>query len=111
MIRSEIIWHPNGGRLVVAIPEWGMLIRCEQATDTFVEVIKRIGIERVKELKITTDGLHLVSTHDASYRTQRKVGKYYINIELSPGIMRRKLNEIAERLEILLYAEVFPQSK
>ena len=107
MIRSEIIWHPNGGRLVVAIPEWGMLIRCEQATDTFVEVIKRIGIERVEELEMRNGGLRLVSPLEPPHRTRRQVGEYYIDIELSPGIMRRKLNEIAERLEISLYAEVF----
>ena len=40
----EILWCPEGGRLVVTLPDCGTLIRCELATDTFVEAIKRIGI-------------------------------------------------------------------
>lgn len=108
MITSELLWHPNGGRLVVAMPEMGKLIRCKHAADTFVEVIKRIGIERVKEHEITIRDLRLVSTIDYPHRTQQQVGEYYINIELSPGIMRNKLHEIAELLEISLYAELFP---
>ena len=37
----EVLWTPNGGRLVVELPDYGVLIRCAIATDTFVEVIKR----------------------------------------------------------------------
>ena len=51
-MRLKVLWTPNGGRLVVAMPDRGVLIRCEQATDTFVETIKRIGIEEVKALNM-----------------------------------------------------------
>lgn len=110
---SEIIWHPNGGRLVVAIPESGMLIRCADATDTFVEVIKRIDIEPVVDMaNINVAGHPLVSTtcHPRGNR-QRRVGEHYITMGLSPEVMRTKLNQIAEYLEISLYAELFPRSE
>ena len=60
----EILWTPKGGRLVVTLPDYGTLIRCEQETDTFVEAIKRIGVERVKALGIEIVGIPLISTTD-----------------------------------------------
>ena len=100
----EVLWTPNGGRLVVTLPEDGILIRCEQATDTFVEVIKRIGIEQVAALP----NIEFVSTTEDPNRRQRKVGEYYITMGLNPRDMGRRLNQVAERLGISLYAELFP---
>lgn len=57
----EILWTSNGGRLVVELPDHGTLIRCELATDIFVEAIKRIGIERVKVLGIEVGSTPLIS--------------------------------------------------
>ena len=108
MITSEILWQPNGGRLVVAMPETGTLIRRERATDTFVEVIRKIGIERVEGLDITIRGTLLVSGINYPNITQRQVDEYYIVTYLSPEEMRSNLNQIAEQLGISLYAELFP---
>ena len=108
MITSEIRWHPNGGRLVVAMPESNTLIRCARATDTFVEVIKRIGIERVEGLGIKIASNPLISKSQDSDYTQRSVGEYYIAMGLNPEDMEKRLTEIAERLGISLYAELFP---
>ena len=105
---SEILWCPEGGRLVVTLPDDGILIRCQLATDTFVEVLKRIGLERVEGLDIEIAGIPLVSTTDYPDRPQRKVGEYYITMGLDPGNMRNKLGQIASELEISLYAELFP---
>ncbi len=107
----EILWCPNGGRLVVTIPERGTLIRCKRATDTFVEVIKRIGIERVKGLEIEIAGIPLVSTVDYPDRQQHQVDEYYITMGLAPADMSRRLRQIAARLEISLYAELFPRNR
>ena len=74
----------------------------------YVEAIKRIGIERVKALGIEIAGIPLISTTDDSNCPQRKVGEYYIRMGLAPGDMRSRLKQIAERLGILLYAELFP---
>ena len=105
----EVLWCPNGGRLVVELPDYGTLIRCELATDTFVEVIKRIDIERVKALEIEVGGIPLISTTESpNPPAQRKVGAYYITMGLAPESMRNKLNQIANGLGITLYAELFP---
>ena len=112
MITSEIIWHPNGGRLVVAMPERGILIRCEDATDTFVKVIKRIGIERVVGLDdIEIRGIPLVSTVHYPDRRQRRVSQHYITMGLNPRNMGRRLKQIADRLGISLYTELFPSTE
>ena len=78
----EVLWTPNGGRLVVELPDHGALIRCQNATDTFVEAIKRIGIERVKGLEIEIAGIPLISTTQYPDRAQHKVGEYYITMGL-----------------------------
>ena len=104
----EVLWTPNGGRLVVELPDYGALIRCEIATDTFVEVIKRIGIERVKNLDIKVGDNPLISTTESSNPpAQRKVGEYYITMGMAPESMATKLKHIAEHLNITLYAELF----
>ncbi len=106
----EVLWTPNGGRLVVELPDHGVLIRCEIATDTFVEVIKRIGIERVKELEIKVGDNPLISTTQfPNPPAQRQVGEYYITMGMDPASMARKLRQIAKRLDITLYAELFPK--
>lgn len=105
---SEILWCPNGGRLVVTLPDDRILIRCQLATDTFVEVIKRIGIKRVEELDIEIAGIPLVSTTNYPNRAQREVGTYYITMGLDPDNMGNRLRQIARELEIPLYAELFP---
>ena len=110
MITSEILWYPNGGRLVVAMPESNTLIRCARATDTFVEVIKRIGIERVEGLGIKIATNPLISKSQDSDHTQRRVGEYYIAMGLNPEDMGRRLNQVAERLGMSLYAELFPST-
>ena len=106
----EVLWTPNGGRLVVELPDHGALIRCELATDTFVEVIKRIGIERVKGLDIMVGDLPLISmTEYPTPPAQRKVGEYYITMGMAPESMATKLEQIANRLNITMYAELFPK--
>ncbi len=105
----EILWCPNGGRLVVTLPDRGILIRCRTAVDTFVEVIKRISIERVAELvEITIADNPLVSMTVYPGTPQKQVGEYYIITGLNPEAMQTKLRQIADRLDISLYTELFP---
>ena len=106
----EVLWTPNRGRLVVELPDHGTLIRCEQATDTFVEVIKRIGIERVNNLQMEIAGVPLILRAELPHPpAQRKVGEYYITMGMDPENMARKLRQIAACLEIPLHAELFPK--
>ena len=105
----EVLWASNGGRLVVELPDCGVLIRCKKATDTFVEVIKWIGIERVKNLEIKVRDNLLISTElFPNSLAQRKVGSYYITMGMAPEALAGKLSQIADRLNITLYAELFP---
>ena len=106
----EILWTPEGGRLVVTLPDYGTLIRCELATDTFVESIKRIGIERVKALEIEIGDVPLISMMAHPDVAQRKVDGYYIRMGMSPEDMATKLKQIAAQLNISLYAELFPST-
>ena len=57
------------------------------SSDTFVERIKRIGVERVEGLNIEIADIPLVSTVDYSGRAQRQVCAYYITMGLAPGDM------------------------
>ena len=107
---AEVLWTPNGGRLVVELPDHGALIRCQRATDTFVEAIKRIGIERVKNLGIEVGDTLLISTTESpNPPAQRKVGEYYITMGMAPEGIAIKLRQIADYLNVPLYAELFPQ--
>ena len=109
-MRIEVLWTPNGGRLVVELPDHGALIRCELATDTFVEAIKRIGIERVNDAQIEVGDVPLILNAEFPHPpAQRKVGKYYITMGMAPEELARKLRQITKRLEIPLHAELFPK--
>ena len=110
-MRLKVLWTPNGGRLVVAMPDRGVLIRCEQAIDTFVETIKRIGIEEVKALNMRAWRIPLISTTEYPQpHTQRKVGDYYIATNINPEGLATKFRQIADSLGIVLHAELFPSN-
>ena len=94
---SEILWYPNGGRLVVAMPETGTLIRCETAIKTFVEVIESIGREEVIRAGVTIRGTEVTWMIASNIR-----------LGLNPEGLASKLDEIAERLGISLCIELFP---
>ena len=53
------------------------------SSDTFVEKIKRIGVEQVEGLNIEIAGIRLVSTVGYLGRAQRQA--YYITMGLVPG--------------------------
>ena len=104
----EVLWASDGGRLVVELPDDGTLIRCRTAVDTFVEVIKRIGIERVKDLEMEVGNKPLISTEAfPNPPAQREVDGYYITMGMAPETLASKLDDIADRLNITLYAELF----
>ena len=97
MMTSGILWYPHGGRLVAAMPDTGTLIRCETAIKTFVEAIKRIGIEDVRGLE-KISGPELISMIESN-----------TPLGLSPEGLKTKLTQIAERLGISLCIELFPR--
>ncbi|MCG9126233.1 type I restriction enzyme HsdR N-terminal domain-containing protein [Candidatus Poribacteria bacterium] len=84
----------------------GEIIELEDGIETFVEVIDKIGIERVKELNITRNSIPLISTSKDDEREQHKRGEYYIVSGLSSKNKERTLNLIAEELKIDLTVEL-----
>ena len=72
--------------------------------DTFIEVIKKIGIERVKELDKYEAKIPLVADNEVPDKAQRKVetdtGTYYIFSGLAITRMKRILDDIVDRLNL-----------
>ena len=87
--------------LGVEMPD-GTWISENTGIDTFIEVIKAIGIEKVKELDLPVNGVPLIANCDYDGKAQRKVetetGTYYIVSGTDRGKKKRILDEIADRL-------------
>ena len=90
-------------RFVVTMPD-GERIDYPVAADTFAEVIEKLGIERVEEVKPK-----LLSTSN-TYRNFRKRGRYYININLDNDQKKNILENIAEALGVRLQVETFAKN-
>lgn len=84
----------------------GDKINHSRSVDTFVEVIERLGIERVRNLnKVYLTPLISTSKHHTY--NQRKSGRYYIMTNTSTKVKERLLKEIASELgESLLKVEI-----
>ena len=77
----------------------GETIAERNGTDTFVEVIRRIGIDRVYNLDVDW-----VTTSEPSQK-HRKVGKYYIKTHGSTDNLKSRLEEVGSRLGVQLTIE------
>ena len=81
----------------------GRWISEDTAIDTFIEVIKALGIEKVKNLGLFVNGIPLVADCDYPDKAQRKVeietGTYYIVSGTNTEKKKRILDNIAVWLE------------
>ena len=81
----------------------GRWISEDTAIDTFIEVIKALGIEKVKNLGLFVNGIPLVTDCDYPDKAQRKVetetGTYYIVSGTNTVTKKRILDDIAVQLE------------
>ena len=84
----------------------GEVIEREDGNVTFSDVIEKLGIEQVKDLKIIRNSIPLISTSKDRDRAQHQRGKYYIVSGLSAKNMQRTLDQIAAKLEIDLKVEL-----
>lgn len=86
-------------RLVVTMPN-GEIIEHSKIKDTFVEVIEKLGVEKVKALGIYRGGIPLIATskHPNCYQTQS--GSYYILRGMATVDKRRDLLKIAKGLDL-----------
>ena len=84
----------------------GDVIEYADGIDTFVEVIEKLGIERVKDLNIIRNSIPLISTVKDPERGQHQRGRYYIVSGLSTQNKKSTLDRIAKELEIDLKVEI-----
>lgn len=90
--------------------EDGTWISEDKAIDTFIEVIKAVGIEEVKKLDLPVNGISLIEDRDYDGKAQRKVeteeGTYYIVSGTNTVTKKSILDDIAARLNVdmIVYA-------
>ncbi len=104
---------PNGDdnrptHLVVTMPN-GEKIAHSNASDTFVEVIRKLGKVKVKNLNKMYNNRPLISTSDNPTYTTRKLGKYFIITHFATQRKKRILEEIASALRVKLKVEIVPK--
>ncbi|MDE0301509.1 MAG: hypothetical protein OXN17_23020 [Candidatus Poribacteria bacterium] len=107
-VESEQTTIPPGRkpptRLVVTM-ENGDRIDRRAATDTFVEAVEKIGIERVRNLGLNAGRFSLVSTTQF-HEKQRKSGRYFITTHNTTTAEKKQLLEtIATELGVKLRIE------
>ncbi len=96
-------------RLAVTMPD-RTTIDDTVATDTFVEVIRLLGIQRVRDLnKVLNNNRDLISTSEDLTQQQRELDGYYINVNTSTKVKSALLEEIAADLGVPLKVEIIPK--
>ena len=101
--------YPPGGPLGVTMFETASgteQIRLSTGARTFVEVIEKIGIERVKDLGIVCRRVPLIDTTNHP-RTQIKSGRYFVVTSSSTSTKIDQLSKIADRLDVDLISDKF----
>ena len=94
------------GPLRITMPDGHVICR-RYGSDTFVEVIERIGIEKVAVRchHVRIYGIPLVATYDNRRYTTRKSGDYYIMVNTSTQKKVEILEQIAKLSDVELIAE------
>ncbi len=87
------------GHITVILPNGREICR-RNASDTLVEVIEEIGIEKVKKLDLTISGLPLIDTVQHPTYNQEASGNYYITTHSDTNTKIERLNEIKRRLNV-----------
>ena len=95
-------------RLVVTMPD-GEKVECPTIRATFVEVIEKLGIEKVAALDIIRQKIPLVSESKYPGYTQKQSGSYYIYTGATTKDKRRDLMKIAKGLGVELKVEILPK--
>ncbi len=83
-------------------------IKYKDVSETFVEVIDKLGRKRVRDLKLEVNGKPLMSTSEDDQQ-RRKLGGFYINVGTSTERKKRLLEEIASGLKADLKVEIIPK--
>ena len=95
-------------KLVVTMPD-GERIERPKIRDTFVEVVEKLGVEKVAALDIIRRKIPRVSASEYPGRSQRQSGSYYIYTGGSTRDKRHDLLKIAKGLDVELKVEILPK--
>ena len=94
--------------------EDGTWIAEERAIDTFIEVIKVIGIEKIRKLDLMVNGIPLIADCDYAGKAQRKIEIeteiYYIVSGTNTITKKSILDDIANRLKLDLTVFANPRT-
>lgn len=88
----------------------GITVNHSVSATTFAEVIEKLGVERVRDLKHKVGRLPLISTSKDPILGQRKSGRYYIMTNTSTNKKRVLLERIASDLGEPLKVEIIDKS-
>ena len=100
--REDLTRNPG---LFVTMPD-GKIINHSVSATTFVEVIEKLGIERVRNLERRELGIPFIDTTPHSRYSQHKSEQYYILTNNSTEKKQRNLKEIASALGVQLQVEI-----
>ena len=99
---SYPIAPPDRPDITVIMPDEEIFEEAK-VVDTFIKTIKKIGIEKVKELNIIAfkkRKLPLISDYEDTENTQKQLGQYFIATRVSTNEKLKWLHEINSRLKI-----------
>ncbi len=97
--RSTVPTRRHAGDLTV-IMEDGQKICHSRVSETFVEVIEKIGVEKVKTLGIIINALPLIDTFKHPTYNQAQSGSYYIMTNSDTDKKIEQLKEIKRSLNL-----------
>ena len=95
----DISTNPSAGDLTVIMPDEQQICR-HQVSKTFVEVIEKIGIEKVKTLNMEYCRIPIVDTFNHPKYSQAASGDYFIMTHSNTDKKIQQLEEIKDRLNI-----------
>lgn len=84
----------------------GKTFENEKAVTTFTEVMKHIGLERVRSLGLIWCKKPLVDTEKSEKYSQKYEDGYYVNVNSSTEQKQKQLYEIAERLGLEIIVDI-----
>ncbi len=100
-------------KLVVTFLDTGERLEHANATITFVETIRLMGVERVKALGLTSRGGPLISEQRRTDipHVHEVNGHYVATTQDANAVKKKRLEDIAHKLSIKIKAESVPRYK
>lgn len=81
----------------------------EKAVATFMEVLRRIGLERIYGLGIKWCGIPLIATEENGKYNQKYENGYYVNVNSSTERKQKQLYDIAEAFNLSIHVDIIDE--